>query len=130
MSGVTIDTGVLIALERASESGGERRARAVWMSARQRKVRITVPSAVIVEWWRGQRGPVAHLLDGVSIEPLDSALAHVAGVALSQVRKGPSVVDAIVMASAARRGDIVYTSDIDDLGALRVVFPAVRVLGV
>lgn len=130
MHGVTIDTGVLVALERSSRSGASRRARVVWDAAIDRNVRITVPSAVIVEWWRGQRGPAAHLLAGVCIEPLDSALAHVAGVALGQVRNGPSVVDSIVMASAARRGDVVYTSDVDDLEALRAVFPTVRVLGV
>jgi hypothetical protein len=35
----------------------------------------------------------------------------------------------VVMASAARRGDIVYTSDVGDLTRLRAVFPGVRVLG-
>jgi hypothetical protein len=39
-------------------------------------------------------------------------------------------VDAIVMASAASRGDVVYTSDVDDLERLRAYFPAVRVLAV
>jgi len=34
------------------------------------------------------------------------------------------------MASAAQRGDIVYTSDFDDLTRLTGRFPAVRVLGV
>jgi hypothetical protein len=33
-----------------------------------------------------------------------------------------------VMASAARRGDVVYTSDIDDLQRLSAYFPSVRVL--
>jgi hypothetical protein len=34
----------------------------------------------------------------------------------------------IVMASAARRGDVVHTSDFEDLERLRAVFPTVRVL--
>jgi len=34
------------------------------------------------------------------------------------------------MASAALRGDVVYTSDIQDLERLRRYFPGVRVLGV
>jgi len=38
------------------------------------------------------------------------------------------VIDAIVMASAASRGDVVYTSDFDDLERLRSFFPSVRVL--
>ena len=41
-----------------------------------------------------------------------------------------SRVDAIVMATAARRGGVVFTSDVDDLTRLREVFPNVRVLGV
>ena len=36
----------------------------------------------------------------------------------------------LVMASAARRGDIVYTSDLADLELLRSYFPAVRLLAV
>jgi hypothetical protein len=43
---------------------------------------------------------------------------------------GATTVDAIVMASAARRGDVVYTSDFGDLARLRAFFPSVRVLGV
>jgi hypothetical protein len=34
------------------------------------------------------------------------------------------------MASAAQRGDIVYTSDVDDLLGFADVFPSVRVFGV
>jgi hypothetical protein len=41
-----------------------------------------------------------------------------------------TLIDAIVMASAATRGDIVYTSDVDDLERLRVFFPTVKVLSV
>jgi hypothetical protein len=65
----------------------------------------------------------------VDVEPLSEALAKLAGEALAAVRSA-SVVDAIVMASAARRGDIVYTSDVEDLERLRRRFPSVRVLRV
>jgi hypothetical protein len=41
---------------------------------------------------------------------------------------GATAVDAIVMASAASRGDVVYTGDLKDLERLRVHFPGVRVL--
>jgi hypothetical protein len=34
------------------------------------------------------------------------------------------------MASAARRGSLVYTSDVGDLEKLRAFFPSVRLLGV
>jgi hypothetical protein len=56
-------------------------------------------------------------------------LAKTAGEALAAV-PGATVVDAIVMASAATRGDIVYTSDFEDLDRLGAHFPEVRVLAV
>lgn len=99
-------------------------------SAKRRQRKVTVPSPVIVEWWRGQRGPTARLLDSFYVEPLTSHLAHIAGEALSATGSGPSVVDAVVMASAAQRGDVVYTADREDLDRLCQHFPAVRVLGV
>ena len=65
----------------------------------------------------------------VEVEPLDEGLAKVAGEALAAVR-GATAVDAVVMASAARRGDVVYTSDFADLVRLQTHFPSVRVLAV
>lgn len=44
--------------------------------------------------------------------------------------RSATVVDAIVMASAARRRDIVYTSDFGDLARLQSYFSSVRVLSV
>jgi hypothetical protein len=41
-----------------------------------------------------------------------------AGIALGRV-PGSTVVDAIVVASAALRGDTIYTSDVSDLERLR-----------
>ena len=38
--------------------------------------------------------------------------------------------DAIVMASAAQRGDVVYTADVSDLAKLAGYFRAVRVLSI
>jgi predicted nuclease of predicted toxin-antitoxin system len=69
------------------------------------------------------------VLDGVRIEPLDERLARIAGEALAATGNA-NAVDAIVMASAAQRGDVVYTSDVGDLAVLGEHFPAVRVLGV
>ena len=124
--GLTFDTGVLVALERR-----DRRARAIWDAALADGVRVTVPSAVVLEWWRNQRGPAARIVDRVSVEPLSLALARIAGGALAACGRGPSIVDAVVVASAAQRGDLVYTSDVDDLERVRdVAFPAVRILGV
>jgi hypothetical protein len=69
------------------------------------------------------------ILESVEIEPLTSTLAKIAGEALAVIRSA-TVVDAVVMASAASRGDIVYSSDVGDLDKLRRHFPGVRVLAV
>ena len=73
---------------------------------------------------------VARILDAVEVEPGTRALAEAAGLALATVGAGPSAADAIVMASAAQRNDVVYTSDFDDLSRLQAHFPGVRVLRV
>ena len=57
------------------------------------------------------------------------SLARTAGEAVAKVRDA-TTVDAIVMASAASRGDVVYTSDFEDLERLHAFFPGVRVLSV
>jgi hypothetical protein len=90
---------------------------------------ITVPANVVGEWWRGHTRLRHGILQSVDVEPLTLALAKLAGEALAAV-SGATLVDAIVMASAASRGDIVYSSDIEDLERLRRVFPDVRILRV
>jgi predicted nucleic acid-binding protein len=123
--GLTLDTGALIALER-------RRVRVATLIqvVRADGGRVTVPSVVIAEWWRGQRGPAARILDAFDIDPIEARLARTAGEALARIGGGVSAVDALVMASAAARGDRVLTSDVPDLDRLREAFPAVRLLGV
>jgi len=123
VTGLTLDTGALVALERR-----DTRAIALVAAARAAEQRITVPASVVVEWWRGQRGPAARLLDAFVVEPLDKPVARVAGEALARTGAGPSPTDAVVMASAARRGDRVLTADLQDLGQLAVHFPEVRLL--
>jgi hypothetical protein len=66
-------------------------------------------------------------LEGCLIEPLFPDLARVAGEAIAAI-KGATAVDAVVMASAASRGDRVLTSDFNDLDRLRSYFPEVRLL--
>jgi predicted nucleic acid-binding protein len=122
--GITFDTGALIALERRAD-----RARKVLERAMELKVRITVPSAVVTEWWRGRSDVRDAIVAAVRIEPLSERVAKLAGEALASIR-GATAIDAVVMASAAQRGDIVYTSDVDDLQRLAVHFRAVRVLGI
>jgi len=42
-------------------------------------------AVVVAEWWRGQRGPAARLLDAFTVEPTSSALAKVAGEVIDAV---------------------------------------------
>lgn len=124
MTGVTYDTGMLIALER-------KRTRAIaiheWLF--ESTTCITVPWVVVAEFWRGRTDRREAILRSVDIEPPSIALAQSAGEALAAVASA-TLVDAIVMASAASRGDVVYTSDFDDLAVLQRRFPTVRLLAV
>jgi predicted nucleic acid-binding protein len=110
--GVTADTGFLIGLERSKD-------RALGVLARLGNQRVSVPVAVVAEWWRGshRQAHVLRLLD--KPEPMTEALAKRAGEAMAKV-PGATTVDAIVMASAASRGDVVYTIDFGDLERLRL----------
>jgi len=124
VTGITFDTGALIALERRRQ-----RIKEVVERALQRDQAITVPADVVAEWWRGRTDLRDIILERVDVEPLTESLAKLAGEALAAVR-GATLVDAIVMASAAARGDVVYSSDVEDLEKLRHYFPGVRVLAV
>lgn len=113
-TGVTLDTGALIAYEQ-----GERQIDALLDRAGARAIRVTVPAPCVVEAWRG--GPrsarIARLLAGTNVEILGLGLARAAGVLLG--RSGTDdPVDAVVIAGAHVRGDAVLTSDPDDLGRL------------
>ncbi|MBI2394430.1 MAG: PIN domain-containing protein [Deltaproteobacteria bacterium] len=124
MIGITFDTGALVALERRRQ-----RVREILEHALATDQRITVPADVVGEWWRGRTDVRESILASVDVEPLTERLAKLAGEALAAV-PGATLVDAIVMASAASRGDVVYTSDTNDLDRLRRHFPGVRVLAV
>jgi predicted nucleic acid-binding protein len=122
MTGLTFDTGALIALERRKQ-----RMKQIVERALAKDQPITVPADVVGEWWRGRTELREAILEAVDVEPLSLALAKLAGEAMAIV-SGATLVDAVVMASAASRGDIVYWSDVDDLEKLRRVFPSIRVL--
>lgn len=126
--GVTFDTGAFIALERRKD-----RARKVYVRLREQDILITAPLPVIGEWWRRRSDWRERILASVRIEALTLDMVKLAGEALATVSsnpkgRGPGIVDAIVMASAASRGDVVYTGDVDDLVQLASFFPEVRVL--
>ena len=123
MTGVTFDTGALIGLERRTE-----RMKAVLARIAASQVPVTIPAVVVAEWYRGQRDWRRVLALAKWIEPTTEALARLAGAAL-RVTGSRNAIDAIVMASAAQRGDVVYISDVPDLQVLGRAFPDVRVVG-
>lgn len=123
-TGFTFDTGMLIALERR-----RRRAEEILLRAREQRIVPVVPADIVLEWWRGRTDRREGLLELVNVEPLTEKLARIAGEALASVR-GSTPIDAVVMASAASRGDIVFTTDVHDLERLRSYFPTVRIFGV
>lgn len=121
----TFDTGMLIALERRKQ-----RATEAFRAIVRRGFLPIVPAAVYVEWWRGTTNVREEILAAVTVEDLPPLLCRAAGEALGAVR-GATLVDAIVMASAALRGGgVVYTSDVDDLLRLQRHFRTVHVLPV
>lgn len=118
MIGATFDSGALIALERRDLS--------MLIKLRvlhQAGVPITIPVNAVVEWWRKGHGQLA-ILDLGTVEALKESIAKAAGEALAKVR-GATAVDATVMASAAQRGDRVFTSDPTDMQRLQGHFRAV-----
>jgi predicted nucleic acid-binding protein len=121
----TFDTGMLIALERR-----KRRAVEAFRAITQRGHVAFVPAAVCVEWWRRRTDIREEILEAVIIEDMPPLLCRAAGETLSAVA-GVSLVDAVVMASAALRGvGVVYTSDVADLSRLSRRFPTVQILAV
>lgn len=113
--GLTFDTGALIGLERRRHA-----IRKVFDTAIALDVPIVVPMVVTAEWWRRGAHEKARtaILRTVRVEALGVHLARLAEIAVGLV-PGAGTIDAIVMASAASRGDSVYTSDLAGLARLR-----------
>jgi predicted nucleic acid-binding protein len=146
MAGLTFDAGALMALQ-----GKHSAIRKVFDAATTGGVVITVPAVVIAEWWRAPGGWAEKtLLPAVEVQEMSRGLAKAAGLGLAavgeklksrtvvcpqcrsevKVSRGRNAltIDAIVMASAAERGDTVYTSDPEDMLILKEHFA--RVAGV
>lgn len=113
MTGFTLDSGALIALER-----GEPAVRELLAAAKLRHHELAVPAGVLAQVWRASSGQhrLAVLLTSSRLEvvPLDRDEALLVGAACA--RSGASdVVDVSVAVCARRRGHAVVTSDPDDL---------------
>ena len=110
---MTFDAGVLIVARR-----DYRRVAAIVAAARQRGDVIVIPAPALAQVWRDDRdATLGMLLRAVRVEPMDLPLARATGRLLG-LSASTDVVDAAVVASAARRRDTVLTGDPSDLTRL------------
>ena len=117
MTGVTLDAGALIALEK-----GDRRMAVLVKRARETEARLALPAGALGQVWRdgARQVALARLLadsEAVEVVPLDARAAKEAGQ-LCGVRRTDDVVDASVVLCARARGHAVVTSDASDLRRL------------
>jgi len=96
----------------------------VYATAQRHNVPITVPTVVIADWWRAGAGRRIRelVLASVLVENLTQRVASLAGEFLGRVRgvkPDKGMIDAIVLTSAWLRGDVIYTSDVDDFRAIQ-----------
>ena len=111
--GVTYDTGALIAADRRDE-----RMLGLHIGFLDAGIRPVIPSVVLAQAWRG--GPqhnLSRMLKPCVVEAVAENAARAIGKLLA-ANGSSDVVDAAVVISAAKRGDLVVTSDPDDLAAL------------
>jgi hypothetical protein len=109
-----LDAGAFLAVERLDRS-------VVALIKRERLAgRAPLTSGgVVAQVWRGGSGrqaPLARLLAGVEIVPIDAELGQQAGVLLA-LTGGSDAIDASVICLAAD-GDEILTSDVTDLRPL------------
>ena len=122
---ITFDTGALVAVEKRKD-----RISILLRTIVAESIPIVIPAVALAKWWRARPTQrMQKFLSSTTIEPVDAALASAAGEALAALPRS-TIIDALVMASAARSGGIVYTSDIADLMELQTHFRNVRVLAV
>jgi hypothetical protein len=112
--GVTYDTGALSAADRS-----ERRMWARHRALLSRREVPTVPAPVVAQAWRGSARQVqlARLLTGCVVESLDDGRARSVGTLAARAAT-TDVVDACVVEGALRRGDLVVSTDPDDLQSI------------
>jgi hypothetical protein len=123
--GLVLDTGALIAFER-----GDRNVAALLEVTRRQGAAVRTSSGSVAQAWRSgsRQALLARLLRGVDEHALAPGVSRRVGEALAE-----TVLDDVVdghVALLARAGDIVCTSDVDDirrlLGALGTRADVVR----
>src|SRR5437870_7186167 len=107
MSGVTYDTGALVAAER-----NDRRMWALHAGFLAEEVAPTVPAPVLAEAWRGggRQASLSRLLAMCAIEDMSEQQARRVGV-LAGKAAHDHIVDVTVVEGEARRRDAVVTSN-------------------
>ena len=126
MTGVTLDTGALIAIE-----AGKRRMALLVERAVAAGAELAIPAGVVAQAWRGsaRQARIAKLLQlrVTSVVPLDTKLALRVG-ATCAATGAADVVDVSVALCARDRGHPVVTSDPADIAkidpALTLIQPA------
>jgi hypothetical protein len=120
-TGVTLDAGALIALDR-----GERRMISLLDQALRARKAFRVPAGVVGQVWRDGRIQVtlARFLKAPEVEiiPLDEHLSRSCGE-LCGATGTSDVIDASVVIVAKERNDVIVTSDDDDLRRLDPAAP-------
>jgi len=113
-AGVTYDTGALVAAER-----GDRQMWALHARFLARGMTPTVPAPVLAQVWRGgsRAANLTRLLVACEIEALSDAQARRVGVLAGTAHRS-DIVDLTVVEGAARRSDVIVTSDPDDVRAI------------
>ena len=125
MTGITFDTGGLIALDR-----GDRRVLALVARAAERGMRVTIPATALAQAIRHPARQVRltrlarHV--GTDLMALDAADDTIVGLLLAATRTS-DIVDAHVVVCARRANQVVVTSDGRDL---RRLDPGLRLLEV
>jgi predicted nucleic acid-binding protein len=116
MTGATLDTGALIALE-----SGSTRMAALVEEALAGRAKLAVPAGVVAQAWRGggRQARIARLLraSSTSIVPLDAKMALRVGGRCAATRTA-DIVDVSVAICAGDRGHPVITSDPEDIAAI------------
>lgn len=116
MSGLTLDAGALIAIERR-----DRRVGALIETALAGDEAVDVPTAVLAQVWRGgpRQANLARVLGarGIGFPVVDRDMAEAVGMVVGFTGH-PDVVDVHVAVHARIHGHAVITSDPDDLRAV------------
>lgn len=114
---VTFDTGALIAIERRSG-----RMQALLDQITTQRVSIAIPAGVVGQAWRGgpRQARLAQLLrcEQVKVIELNELRARAAGVLCGQTSTSDLIDASVVLCAREQGGDLVVTSDPDDIRML------------